>query len=174
MQMLKLAGACMILTGCLGLGFWYKQQFTGRVRSLRELCNILSLLCSEIRYGRGTLPECCEHAAERLSGSCGIAFRRIAERMRENTGESFAMVFEECTKEALTEMPLKEEDREEFMRFVSAGTFGDRQMQLGLIEQSREQLEVRAAALERENAERCRMAVGLGAMGGLMIILVLC
>lgn len=172
--MLKLTGACMILTGCFGLGFWYKRQFTGRVKALRAMCDVLSLLCSEIRYGRGTLPECCEHVAERLPGPCGAAFRMIADRMRENTGESFAQVFRECTEAPLKEMPLKEEDREEFLRFVSAGTFGDGQMQLNLIEQSREQLEIRAAALERENAGKCRMAVGLGAMGGLMIILVLC
>ena len=138
------------------------------------LCRILSLLCSEIRYGRGTLPECCEHVAGRLSGSCGAAFRTIADRMGENTGESFAQVFRECTEAALKEMPLKEEDREEFLRFVSVGGFVDGQMQLGLIEQSMEQLETRAASLERENEEKCRMAVGLGAMGGLLIILVLC
>lgn len=172
--MLKLAGACMILTGSLGLGFWYRQQFTGRVRALQKICGILSLLSSEIRYGRGTLPECCEQAANRLPGSCGTALQRVADRMRENTGESFAGVFRECMREALEEMPLKEEDREEFMRFVSAGTFGDGQMQLGLIERSRELLELKAEALEKENGKKCRMATGLGAMGGLLIILVLC
>lgn len=172
--MLRLAGACMILTGCFGLGLWYRRQFTGRVRSLRALCDTLSLLGSEIRYGRGTLPECCGHVADRLDGALGSAFRMIADKMQENTGESFSQVFGECTGVPLKEMPLKEEDREEFLRFVSAGTFGDGQMQLTLIERSREHLEARAAALERENGEKCRMAVGLGAMGGLLIILVLC
>lgn len=172
--MLRLAGACMILAGCFGLGFWYRRQFTGRVRALRAMCDALSLLCSEIRYGRGTLPECCGHVADRLAGALGDAFGMIGEKMRENTGESFARIFEECTRGPLKEMPLKEEDRKEFLRFVSAGTFGDGKMQLALIDQSREQLETKAAVLERENGEKCRMAVGLGAMGGLLIILVLC
>lgn len=172
--MIRLAGACMIMTGSLGLGFWYRQQFTGRVSALREICGILSLLSSEIRYGRGTLPECCGQAADRLPGGCGRALHRVADRMRENTGESFAGIFRECMGEALEELPLKEEDREEFFRFVSAGTFGDGQMQLGLIERSRELLETKAGALEKENAQKCRMATGLGAMGGLLIILVLC
>ncbi|MCM1057280.1 MAG: stage III sporulation protein AB [Firmicutes bacterium] len=171
--MLRLTGACMILTGCFGLGLWYRRQFTGRVRALRALCDALSLLAGEIRYGRGTLPECCEQAACRLNNSLKAAFKRTADKMRENTGESFAGVFKECTGGPLQEMPLKEEDREEFLRFVSAGTFGDGQMQLSLIEQSREMLETKAASLERENGEKCRMAVGLGAMGGLLIILVL-
>lgn len=172
--MLKLAGACMILAGCSGLGFWYKRQFAGRVRALRQLCDTLSLFASEIRYGRGTLPECCEHVAERMPGAYGAALKRTADRMGKNTGESFAEIFRECMEMPLGEMPLKDEDREEFLRFLSAGTFGDGGMQLGLIEQSREQLEIRAAALERENAGKCRVAVGLGTMGGLMLILILC
>ena len=112
--------------------------------------------------------------AERMSGTYGAALKRTADRMGENTGESFAEIFRECMEVPLKEMPLKEEDREEFLRFLSAGTFGDGGMQLGLIEQSREQLEIRAAALERENAGKCRVAVGLGTMGGLMLILILC
>lgn len=172
--MLKLAGSCMILSGSLGLGLWYRRQFTGRVTALRELCGILNLLCSEIRYGRGTLPECCAQAAKRITGPCGEAFRQIAERMRENTGESFAEVFRSCTREPLLELPIKAEDREEFLRFVSAGSFGDGQMQLDLLEQSRRQMEARAQTLERENSEKCRIAAGLGALGGLLLILVLC
>lgn len=172
--MLRLTGACLILAGCSGLGFWYRRQFTGRVSALRQLCDTLHLLAGEIRYGRGTLPECCEHVAERMAGIYGAALKRTADRMGENTGESFAEVFRECMDEPLREMPLKEEDREEFLRFLSAGTFGDGSMQLGLIEQSRELLETRAAVLEQENAGKCRVAAGLGTLGGLMLILILC
>ena len=46
-------------------------------------------------------------------------------------------------------------------------------MQLRVIEQSTELLESTVEKLEKENAEKCRMAVGLGAMGGLLLILVL-
>ena len=47
-------------------------------------------------------------------------------------------------------------------------------MQLRVIEQSREQLLKTEAVLEGESADKCRMAIGLGAMSGLMILLVLC
>ncbi len=47
-------------------------------------------------------------------------------------------------------------------------------MQLRMIEQSRVRIETRTDSLERGNVERCRMAVGLGALGGLLILLVLC
>lgn len=174
MKMLKVVGSCMILTGCLGLGLWYKGQFSGRIKALRLLQTILELLCSEIRYGRETLPECCVRVAVRIAQPCGDAFRQIAEKMKENGGESFAEIFRGYMEKPLREMPLTEEDREEFLRFVPENGFMDGQMQIRMIEASREQLEEKAKRLERENAEKCRMAVGLGAMSGLMLILILC
>lgn len=172
--MLKVIGAVMILTGCAGTGLWYRSRFLGRITALRQLSGILELLCSEIRYGRETLPECCGHAASRLPEEYRGAFRRIAERMRENTGESFAAVFAGETGKLLDSLPLKEADRQEFLRFATQGSFADGQMQLRVIEQSREQLLKTVAVLESESADKCRMAIGLGAMSGLMIILVLC
>lgn len=172
--MLKAAGCCMILAGCFGMGLWYRSQFTGRIKALRQLQTILELLCSEIRYGRGTLPEACGRVAPRLSPPCREAFVQTAERMRENSGESFEKIFRECMGPPLGEMPLTDGDREEFLRFVPGSGFMDGQMQLRMIEESREQLKARTEGLERENAEKCRMAVGLGAMSGLIIILVLC
>ena len=94
--------------------------------------------------------------------------------MRENTGESFAAVFAEETGKVLDILPLKEADRQEFLRFAAQGSFADGQMQLRVVEQSREQLLKTEAVLEGESADKCRMAIGLGAMSGLMILLVLC
>ena len=89
-------------------------------------------------------------------------------------GESFADVFKTCMEGPLKEMPLTKEDREEFFLFVSENGFMDGQMQMRMIDTSRERLEEKSKRLEQENAEKCRMAVGLGAMGGLLIILILC
>lgn len=93
--------------------------------------------------------------------------------MEENTGISFGDVFREETEGALKAMPLKEEDRENFMRFTAQTGFMDGQMQLRTIEHSMELLQATEEKLELENAEKCRMAVGLGAMGGLLLVLVL-
>lgn len=93
--------------------------------------------------------------------------------MEENTGKTFEEVFREEMGEALGGLPLKEEDRENFLRFTARTGFMDGRMQLRAIEQSAELLQGTEERLERENSEKCRMAVGLGAMGGLLLVLVL-
>lgn len=170
---MKAIGAAMIFAGCLGLGLWYRGQLTGRVRALRLLKSILELLSGEVRYGRATLPECCRHGAEQMPEPFAGAMRAVDLKMRENRGDTFAEVFRECMREPLEALPLKAQDREDFLQFASRSGFVDEQMQLRVMERSGELLAGTVERLERENAEKCRMAVGLGAMGGLLLILVL-
>ena len=159
--MLKILGGCMIFSGCLGLGMWYSTQLRGRIKAVRNLRNILELLAGEIGYGRATLPECCTHTARYLHPPFDQAFCRIGERMEENM------------EKTLSTLPLKESDREDFLAFTWQTGFMDSQMQLRAIEQSIELLRLTGEKLQQENAEKSRMAVGLGAMGGLLLILIL-
>lgn len=170
---MRILGGCMIFSGCLGLGIWYRLQMEGRVRTIRSLIHILELLIGEVRYGRATLPECCSRMARYLEEPFRQAFVRIGGIMEENTGASFGNVFRQEMEGTLRSLPLKEEDREDFFRFTTQTGFMDGQMQLRAIEQGAERLQSTQEKLERENAEKCRMAVGLGAMGGLLLILVL-
>lgn len=171
--MVRMLGGCMVFAGCLGLGLWYRYQFCARIKALHCLEHILERLASEVRYGRSALPECCSHMAEGLDGAFGEAFAQVGRRMEENMGLSFGEVFQEEMEKPLGGLPLQEADRESFLRFALRTGYSDSQMQLREIEQGAESLRDTKKRLERENAEKCRMAVGLGAMGGLLLILVL-
>ena len=171
--MVRILGGCMIFSGGLGLGLWYRSWLLGRARALRSLGSILELLAGEVRYGRATLPECCSRTARHLTAPFGEAFQRIGNRMEENTGVSFGETFREEMEGVLKELPLETEDRENFLRFTSQTGFMDGQMQLRAMEQSLELLRGTWEKLEQENTEKCKMAVGLGALGGLLLILVL-
>lgn len=171
--MIKLLGSCMILGGCFGVGVWYREQFIGRVKVLRELRSMLELLAGEVRYGRATLPECCRNAGRYLQKPFSDIFYRISDKMDRDEGATFCEVFREEMLPELKQQPLKEEDVEHFLRFTNQTGFADGQMQLRALEQSMELLRNTEEKLERENAEKCRMAVGLGAMSGLLLVLIL-
>ena len=105
MQML---GGFLILLGCFGMGLWYRQQFLGRLYTIRELIRT-----------------------------------------------------------------LKKEDIEEFLRFAEKEGYADETMQIKSIELSRQGLEHTADMQQREITQKCRLSVGLGAMSGLLILLLL-
>lgn len=163
----------MIVSGCLGMGLWYKQFFMGRLETLRNLQRILEMLISEIRYGKATLPECCGQIAGRLAEPYGNCFGQIYNRMAENTGVMFGQVFREEMEECMKGLPLVQEDKNCFLDLFNENGFEDERMQIRSIEQCRERLINASERLERENAEKCRMAVGLGAMSGLLLVIIL-
>lgn len=171
--MFRILGGFMIFGGCMGLGIWYCFRMKGRIRALGSLGNILGLLAGEVRYGRATLPECCGQAARHLDVPFREAFSAVSRRMEENRGEAFGEVFREEVGKVLQELPLDALDRESFMQFTDQTGFMDGQMQLRAIERSMESLHGTKEKLEEENAQKSKMAVGLGAMGGLLLVLVL-
>lgn len=171
--MLKGIGSVMILAGCFGLGILCRERLNGRIRALQLLMDVLELLEGEIRYGRSVLPECCRRVGEQTGGAFGAALSEVAERMQENEGDSFSEIFTDTVGRELEEMPLKKEDRDIFFQFASPGGFAEGQMQQRAMEQSRERLGKTKEKLERESAEKGRIAVGLGAMSGLLLILIL-
>lgn len=163
----------MILLGCLGLGMWYRSQFLGRVKNLRILQQILDLWESEVRYGKATLGECCRHMQKQLPEPFRDWFERLNAKLRESDGESGGRIFREALEEGMSELPLKREDREAFLRFLPESGYMDGQMQLLSIQRSRDLLEETIDRLERDKGEKCRLAVGLGAMGGMLLVLIL-
>lgn len=155
------------------MGLWYREQFLCRLKVLKQLEEILEMFMSEIRYGKATLPECCMRMGERLKEPYGSCFVHIYQRMKENTGVGFGEVFSEEMGECLSRFPLTEEDKTEFLRFAAENSFAEGAMQLKRMESGREQLRRTVEVLERETAEKCRVAVGLGAMSGLLLVIIL-
>ena len=171
--MLRLVGGIMIVTGCFGMGMWYRRQFILRLQVLRELLCILEMLMGEIRYGKATLPECCKRVGERQKEPYHKTFLHIYRVMEENTGECFPQVFRENMEACFRELAISKEDREHFLAFAVSDGFEEGRMQLRTIERSKELLLLSAEKMERENAEKCRMALGLGAMSGLLLVIIL-
>lgn len=163
----------MILTGCLGLGLWYRQQMVQRLHFTRELICILEQWISEIRYNRSTLPECCRQIgrqrSDRLGEICDSVYREYEEA--EDTG--FLELAEKCFRGKLHTLPLKKEDVEQFLLFVGKEGYTEEAMQIRAMELSRQRLEESVEAQQREIASKCRLSVGLGAMSGLLILLLL-
>jgi stage III sporulation protein AB len=171
--MLKAGGSILILAGCLGLGLVFREHFNGRIRALQQLMTLLELLESEVRYGRSVLPECCRRVGEQQKDLLGEALLGVAKDMQANDGASFGEVFRAGMEEALCRLPLKAQDREDFFHFASVSGLADGQMQVRCMEQSLERLARTRKKLEAESADKGRIAVGLGAMSGLLLILIL-
>ena len=128
------------------------------------MVEILEILMSEIGYGKATLPECCRRVADRLSEPYRTGLLQVYTKMQENEGIGFSQTFCVSMEECMKEQPVTTEDKDRFLAFAKGEAFEDGRMQLLL---------KTAAELEKENGEKCRLAIGLGAMSGLLLVLIL-
>ncbi len=163
----------MIFAGCAGLGVWYGAQFRERIRVLKEFCYVLELFLSEIRFAKCTLPEGCMRVAQRVKEPYASLLAAIYVQSCENTGESFGELCRKILVEGLIGESVGEEDKALFVEcFVNSG-FEEDIMQLRVMEQAKAELEKKIILLEEGLTSRCRLALSLGTMSGLLIIILL-
>ena len=170
---MQMFGGVLILSGCFGLGLWYRQQFLGRLHTIRELIRILEQWISEIRYNSSTLPECCRQIGRQRKDRLGEICTEVYREYTETEGMGFLETAEESFRRQLGTLPLKKEDIDEFLRFAEKEGYADEAMQIKSMELSRQGLEHTAEVQQREIAQKCRLSVGLGAMSGLLLLLIL-
>lgn len=170
---MRLVGAVLILTGCTGLGLWYRQQFIGRLQALRVLSSILEMLMSEIRYGRSTLPACCKEVATRVEEPYKNMLLQVYEDCNLAVAAPFGDIFIQKAEQILEQLPLKKEEWEIFVAPFKGQGFQDGQMQIKSLEQSFGRLQDMIRMQNEEQREKCRMSVGLGVMSGLLLIIVM-
>lgn len=98
---------------------------------------------------------------------------RIYRRMREDGSRAFADVFAGEMGMVLRALPLERGEREAFLEAMGHRGFADERMQLRSLERALEELRRVHAGLAGDLREKCRMAVGLGGMGGLLLVILL-
>ena len=171
--MVRGIGCIMTVAGCIGLGVWYRRQFIGRLYHVRILISILDMMMSQVRYSKSTLSECCLYLAERLEEPYCSTFQGIWENFEANTEEAFGELFEQGMKVCLEQVPLEKEERMLFLELAGNCGYEDAGMQLRSMEQYRDRLEELSQKLSEEVAEKGRMAVSLGSLGGLLLLIIL-
>ncbi|MBR4086008.1 MAG: stage III sporulation protein AB [Lachnospiraceae bacterium] len=168
--MQKIFGFVLILAGCSGLGMWYCMQFRLRISNLKQMCHILCMLESYVRFGRSTMGECCNQIAGRVENPFKSGLQEIAMEMKKNQGSSLGQVSRKSLEKHLKKLVVSQREKEEFIAcFVHEG-YEDEGMQIQSIIRGRQELESARQKLNESLASRCKLAVSLGTMSGLLLV----
>lgn len=167
----KWIGFGCIIFGCSGLGLWYSTQMKEKIWHLRQMIRILELVISEIEYGRSTLPECCKEISERAEMPYGRMFREIYEAFCRKSGCDFGELCAHYLDIGLSEVQM--EEKEIFIHCFSEVGFVDEWLQKRNLERGRDELLGKMNTEEGELKKRCRLAVSLGTMSGVLLVLIL-
>ncbi|MDO4165857.1 MAG: stage III sporulation protein AB [Eubacteriales bacterium] len=80
--MLKIAGICLVMAGCIGIGWFFSGKALRRIHLLEEWESLLQLLYGEVEYAGNDLPELMHHMMEHSRYSKGF-WSRIDRQLRQ-------------------------------------------------------------------------------------------
>lgn len=168
--MQRIFGLILILAGCTGLGMWYSMQFRLRIYNLKQMCHILSMLESQVRFGRSTMGECCAQIARRVSDPFQSSLQEIAQEMKKNAGSSLGQVSGISFERHLKKLVVSKREKEEFIACFGNEGYEEDGMQIQSILRGKQELEKAMQELDKTLTSRCRLAISLGTMSGLLLV----
>lgn len=171
--MFRLVGAVLLLAGTGGFSVCLCREMRFRLIQLYEMKRMYELFGSQIAYSLADFPELCRMSESYMKPPFSSLLHAVYERAEENTGTACPLIWEEEVERYFPEFGLKKEDKILLLEFARSFGYADR----ALMEQ---EIQNRIGALlqviqdiEKHMAEREKMIVSLGMMGGLLLVILL-
>ena len=133
----------------------------------------LLMLHGEIRYTGAELPEAISETAGRCGKPFSDFYETLSEQMRQMTGQTLKILWQECAVQYLKQTCLTKEDQKIFLDLGNQMGYLDSQMQLSALEGCMALLEDRMTCLEKSLAQKQKLSMTLGILSGFFVMVLL-
>lgn len=171
---MKAAGCILMIAGASGLGVWKSGWYNKHLETLEYLRQMIFLLKGQILYANAPLEEAFDTVGRRTKGVLADLFLRVSERIRNQDGEPFTVLWKEEVEQINADAPFSKKDRQDLSALGEHLGFLDRDMQERNLLLYLEQLDLEIQKLRDQKQERGRLYISLGVMGGLFLSVLLC
>ncbi len=171
--MLRVAGAVLLMAGCIGSGWSAKERLKKNLDDLYRIRQIFQMFQSEIAYNRAPLPEACMRIGNRLEEPYRSALLSVREEMLADHGESFLNIWDRQIGICMRKLSLAEADKRLLLDFGSCIGYIDGKMQTQAVEQYIHKLDISIGRMEKDMADKCKVIMSLSIMGGLLLAIIL-
>lgn len=167
-QAMRLAGAAAVFASCAVMGFSLSDRLKKRVGYLGNIIEALSLLETEIAFGRSRVKE----AFLRVDAACDTRrlFKAAAEKMEK---DGIKKAWRGAVEEKRDELRLTDADAEAVMSLGERLGMTDTENQIKNIRYVKGRLEPLLKEAEGEYGQAGRLYRGGGILAGLFLILIL-
>ncbi len=170
---MKLIGACLVMTGCMGLAQCRIRRDKKRKLLLNNLQKLFVMLHSEIQFRNLTITEAFFQISRRIDSQLAAFLIEIEEEWKQKRGESVGDIWKVCVHRHFSESYLKKEDLTWLQEIGEGlGSF-DRMEQVRHIELLLKYLSDELMACEETVKESEKLYKTMGLLGGIFIIVLL-
>lgn len=170
---MKLIGACLVMTGSMGLAAMRIKKDRKRKELLRQLQNLFGLLHSEIQYRNLTITEAFLQISRRIDSYLSLFLQRVIEEWRQKEGKLIREIWSNWVQAYFAHSYLTKEDIVWIEKLGEGlGSF-DRKEQIRQIEYLMDYLKQEYELSEKKVRESEKLYRTMGLLIGIFIIVLL-
>ena len=173
--MVKLAGVCIILLGCTGVGYSIVQERKQELVNCAQWQRILAIMENEMAFQKASIHEICFRISRHLSIASDNQhfFKKVAEEMEENKGQTLGDIWKKEMQHHLKHVKIPESMKKELIFLGEKLCYEDVGMQRRVIKMLEEELEHIRTDRAQEDEKKNRVTMCMGIMTGLLITIIL-
>lgn len=171
--MLRLIGTLLLLAGTGGYSVCCCMDMRKRLACLHEMKRMYELLVSQVNYCVAAFPEACGMTAKDVKEPFGAMLTAIYEEAESGGGKPFPQIWEEQTKRLFPETALKRADQRLLTEVSRSLGYADRELQKQAFAKVISELDTEIQNERARMAEREKLIMSFGVMGGLLVIIIL-
>ena len=168
---MKWIGFFLVLIGSGGIGFSLVLEYTGRLRELTAVRQMIHYIVDAILYDGLPLAEAFFRCSMRIEGEYGAFLEKTAQQLETFCGEDPAWLWK--SNAAMLSDRLKKKDWEKFADCMAQTGFSDPGGQVQVLRLYEEELSDQIIKLEKQKEEKCKLYQTIGIMAGVFICILL-
>jgi len=173
MEIFRLAGFVIILTGSCGCGFSIVKERGDYLKRCRSWQELLEMMENEIAFQKSSLPEICTRVSLHLSGKRKTFLENVGKALSENRGDTLGEIWKQELRQVFEGEFLQKEIQEEIENLGEKLCYEDSAMQGKVLQELQKRLKKHREEQEEQDKEKNKLILCAGVMGGLLITILL-
>ena len=171
--MQKILGAVFIITGCIGMGYFYIEKEKQKIYFAQMWDDILSIFLNEISYKKQSLPFATYEIGQKLAGEEARCFRKIYDRMMDQNREGFSNIWIDEWEKYSKKNKIAYKEKKLIKEFAYVTAFDDKEILVKVIEEQQKKWRNLRMEIVEGQQERKKIVWTLSVCFSLMLILIL-
>ena len=171
--MQKILGAIFVITGSLGVGYFYIEKENQNINFIEMWDNILSMFINEISYKKQSLVFAVYEIGKKIGGKEGECFGKIYQRMMEYSREGFSSIWKDEWEKYFKNRKISQKERVLIEEFVNVTGYDDEEILVKIMEEQQKKWRNLRMEIVEGQQERKKIIWTLSMCLSLMLILIL-
>ncbi|MDF2819650.1 MAG: hypothetical protein K0R15_91 [Clostridiales bacterium] len=169
---MKITGICIVMLTSTLIGLILGQELAVRVKNLKVLKKIMTLLHGEIRFAITPIPEALENISEKSPEPFKLFLKMTSEELKQLQTCELSLTWEKNIDKYLKDRVVTAKDLEKLKQLGSTLGYLDKDMQLTTIEQYMQQLEEDINYASEYSIKQGKLYRTLGVLFGIFIAII--